>query len=77
MYSLVEQLACCVKTLSNYADPFISPLYGATGGRPALSQVMSLLGGFTCRDEVPCEAEACHCSEERRHCSVWRARPLF
>lgn len=44
--SPVEQLACCVWALSHYADPFTPhPRYGATGARPALSQVMSLLEG--------------------------------
>lgn len=34
---MVEQLACCVRALWNYADPLVSAPSGATGVRPALS----------------------------------------
>lgn len=46
--NLVEQLTCCVRALSNYADPFTPPPPLRSHGSKAssLSQVMSLLEGW-------------------------------
>lgn len=53
--SLVEQVAC-----------YPAPCRGAAGARLALSQVTSLLGGFSCGDEMPCDSEARHWSEDSK-----------